>query len=152
MPDGFTIDDSALHDLAAALGEVASSAGPYVHDAVETTAIDIRDDWRAAAAGIKGMSSYPSSIGYDFTSFQGFGATVLSCEIGPDKDRRQGALGNIVEYGSPTFAPRHYGDTALEAHAEQFEELLAAALEKAERALTFGGITRSVLAGRNTIL
>jgi len=152
MAAGFTIDDSAIHDLAAALGEVASSAGPYVRDAVETTAIDVRDDWRERASGIKGMKHYPNSIGYDFTSFQGFGATVLSCEIGPDKNKRQGPLGNIVEYGSPTFAARHYGDDALEAHADQFEELLVEALEKAERALTFGGITRSVLAGRNTIL
>lgn len=152
MGNGITMDDSAIHDLAAALGEVASSAGLYVRDAVETTAIDVRDDWREAASGIKGMASYPDSIGYDFTSFQGFGSTVLSCEIGPDKNRRQGALGNIVEYGSPTFAPRHYGDAALEAHSDQFEELLVAALVKAERALTFGGIARSVASGRNTIL
>lgn len=152
MADGFTIDASALHDLAADLGEVATSAGPYVRDAIERTAIDVRDDWREAATGIKGMPFYAQSIGYDFIAFQGFGGTVLSCEIGPDKNRRQGALGNIVEYGAPNFAPRHYGDQALEAHSDEFEELLDHALQKAERALTFGGIVRSVASGRNTIL
>ncbi|MBT2502981.1 hypothetical protein [Curtobacterium sp. ISL-83] len=152
MADGFRIDDSQLHDLTAALGEVASSAGLYVRDAMETTAIDLRDDWQEQASGIRGLEAYPSSIGYDFAGFQGFGSTVLSCEIGPDKGKRQGSFGAIIEYGSPTFAPRHYGDNALEAHSDQFERLLDEALQKAERALTFGGVTRSVLAGRNTIL
>ncbi|MDT0211240.1 hypothetical protein [Curtobacterium sp. BRD11] len=152
MGDGITIDASALDLLAADLGEVASSAGPYVRDAMERTAIDVRDDWRKQATGIKRMRAYPSSIGYDFIAFQGFGATVLTCEIGPDKNRKQGALGNIVEFGSPTFAPRHQGDQALAAHSDEFEELLDQALQKAERALTFGGIVRSVASGRNTIL
>ncbi len=152
MADGFTVDFHELHELAQALGEVASSAGPYVRDAMQTTAIDIRDDWRAAASGMRGLGAYPRSIGYDFTGFQGFGATVLTCEIGPDKGRKQGAFGAIVEYGAPNFAPRHYGDQALDAHTEQYDELIILALEKAEQALTFGGIVRSVIAGRNTIL
>lgn len=152
MSDKFIVDFNEIEQLARDLGDVASSAGPYVHDAVQTTAIDVRDDWRGRASGMKGLSAYPSSIGYDFTGFQGFGSTTLSCDIGPDRNRKQGTFGGIVENGSPTFAPRHYGDSALEAHSDQFNELLDQALQKAERALTFGGITRSVLAGRNTIL
>jgi hypothetical protein len=151
MADGFQLDFREITELARNLGEVASSAGPYVADAMQTTAIDVRDDWKARASGMKGLRAYPASIGYDFVGFQGFGATLLTCEIGPDRNKRQGTFGGIVEGGSPTFAPRHYGDDALEAHSDQFEQLLDEALQKAERALTFGGIVRSVLAGRNTI-
>lgn len=149
---GFKVDAHEVHELAAALEDAAHSAGPFVRDAMETVAIDVRDDWRAAATGMRGLAAYPRSIGYDFTGFQGFGSTVLTCEIGPDKGRKQGSFGAIVEYGSPTFAPRHYGDQALDAHTEQYDELIMAALDKAEQALTFGGIIRSVAAGRNSIL
>jgi hypothetical protein len=152
MADGLTIDASQLHELAAALGEVASSAGPYVRDAMERTAIDVRDDWRAAAGGHRTIRAYPRSIGYDFVGLQSFGSTIIRCDIGPDKGKRQGALGNLLEYGSPTSPPHHWGDQALEAHSEQLQDLLVKALEKAERALTLGGIIRSVAVGRNTVL
>lgn len=148
----FSIDASEVDQLAAALGEVASSAGPYVHDAMQTTAIDITNEWRDQASGLPSLRYYPRSIGYDFAGFQGFGSTIFRCEIGPDKNRRQGALGAIVENGSPTSAPHKFGENITEAHSGQFEELLVQALEKAERALTFGGVVRSVFAGRNTIL
>lgn len=149
---GFTIEASEVNQLAAALGEVASSAGLYVRDAMQTTAIDITNEWRDAASGLASLPAYGRSIGYDFAGFQGFGSTVLRCDIGPDKNRRQGSFGAIVENGSPTSAPHKFGENILDAHSDQYEELLIAALEKAERALTFGGIVRSVAAGRNTIL
>ncbi|WIE54226.1 hypothetical protein [Curtobacterium sp. MCBD17_003] len=152
MADGFTVDFHELNELAQALGEVASSAGPYVRAATETSAINVRDDWKSRASGMKGLAAYPGSIGYDFVGFQGFGSTVLSCEIGPDRNKKQGTFGGIVEYGAPHFAPRHYGDQALEAESANFERLLDEALQKAEQALTFGGIVRSVITGRNTIL
>lgn len=152
MADGFTVDFSELTRLAANLGEVASSAGPFVRDAMHTTAIDITNEWRDAAAGLSYVPYYSRSIGYDFVGFQGFGATLLTCEIGPDKGRRQGSFGAIIENGTPTSAPHKFGETILDAHAAQYEELLVKALEKAEQALTFGGILRSVATGRNTIL
>jgi len=152
MADGISIDSSPLHELAAALGEVASSAGPYIRDAMERTAIDVKADWRDAASGHRSLRRYPYSIGYDFVGLQSFGSTLIRCDIGPDKGKKQGALGNIVEYGSPTSSPHHWGDKALEAHSDQFHDLVTEALEKAERALTLGGIIRSVAAGRNTIL
>lgn len=149
---GFSVDASALNELAANLGEVASSAGLYVRDAMETTAVDITQEWRDAASGLSYVPFYSKSIGYDFKAFQGFGGTVLTCEIGPDKDRRQGSFGAVIENGSPNSAPRKFGENILDAHSKQFEELLDEALQKAERALTFGGIVRSVASGRNTIL
>jgi hypothetical protein len=152
MPDGITFDSSGLHELAAALGEVAYTAGPYVRDAMERTAIDVKKDWRDAASGHKTIKRYQFSIGYDFVGQHVFGSTIIRCDIGPDKNKRQGALGNLLEYGSPTSPPHHWGDKALESHSGQFQDLLVKALEKAERAMTLRGVIRSVAAGRNTIL
>jgi hypothetical protein len=149
---GFTIDAHEVDQLAAALGEVASSAAPYVREAMETVAVDMTNEWRDSASGLASLPYYSRSIGYEFVSFMGFGASVFRCDIGPDKNRRQGSFGAIVENGSPTSAPHKFGENILEAHTSQYEELLVRALEKAERALTFGGIIRSVAAGRNTIL
>ncbi len=43
---------------------------------------------------------YPRSINYDHQRLP----TGAMAEIGPDKDRRQGALGNFIEYG---YAPHN---------------------------------------------
>lgn len=138
--DGFTLDLSEVHALTAALGEVAASAGPLVRDAMQRTAIDVKADWRAAASGHRSIRRYPFSIGYDFIAPQSAGGiSTYRCDIGPDKSKKQGALGNLLEYGSPNSAPHHWGDRALEGRANQYQALVAAAIEHAESALANGG-------------
>lgn len=148
MADGFDIDFSELDQLAADLAQVASSAGKYVRDAVDESSLHIKNDWRERATGMRGLGQYPRYISYSFVGFQGFGATVLKSEIGPTK-RGQGNLGAIVEYGSPTFNARGYGEAALAKEQDTYTELLDRALKNAEAALTFQGILRSVVTGVN---
>ncbi|MFJ4738706.1 hypothetical protein [Streptomyces sp. NPDC088775] len=72
---------------------------------------------RSAAQRISGhahLPAYPSSITYDVTH----GPTGPEAEIGPDKGRRQGPLGNIVEYGTRNNAPLPHLGPALEEHAD----------------------------------
>jgi hypothetical protein len=45
-------------------------------------------------------------------------------EVGPDKAKRQGALGNIIEFGTPKNAPIPGGLPALETEAPRFEKAL----------------------------
>ena len=138
MADRFEVDTSELDRLAADLGEIPDSAGVLVRKAVEVTARNVRDHWRDAASGFRHAPAYPSSITYDLSSFSGFGATVLQAEIGPDKERRQGALGNLIEYGSVNNPPQGQGQAALEANVDDFEKGLNMALETAERHLQWG--------------
>jgi hypothetical protein len=148
MADSFSLDDSELRSLAADLAEVASSAGAYVRDAVNESSLNIKTDWRERATGMKGLPHYPKTISYTFSGFQGFGATVLRSDIGPTK-RGQGNLGAIIEYGSPSFTARGYGDAALAGEQGNYVELLDQALKNAEAVLTFQGILRSVGRGVN---
>jgi hypothetical protein len=64
---------------------------------VETTAAAIQKDLRSKARGVGHAPSFPSSITHDIRG--------LSAEIGPDKNRRQGALGNLLYFGSVNNAP-----------------------------------------------
>ena len=79
----------------------------------------IKKSWRASASGLAHAPAYPYSISYDMT-----GAT--SAEIGPDKGMRQGALGNLIEYGSVNNPPHNNGERALDEELPHVEEHLAA--------------------------
>lgn len=117
---GVEFDFSELDMLAADLGEAAANVGPFVRKAVQVTAHKVRDSWRENATGMLHAPAFPHSITYDMVGFQGFGATVLQAEIGPDKGRRQGALGNLIEFGSRNNPPQGLGHEALQRNEEDF--------------------------------
>lgn len=94
-------------------------------------AMNIRDDARARiiAQSSRGyIPRYPASIGYTITKSSG---TEVVAEIGPDKGRPQGALGNILEYGTSVRPPFPHLQPALDAEADAFENYLGAAAEDA---------------------
>lgn len=150
MTDSFSMDFSEIDEIVADLGRVAATAGQYVRKAVEVAARNNKDDWRdfAKAELTPGSArKFPFSITYDITTFQGFGLSIIQAEIGPDKDRPQGALGNLLEYGSVNNAPKSYGANALKANESDFQRGLAAALEDAERVLKGSSSIRGSAAG-----
>lgn len=128
------IDFTELDRLAADLGEVPKKAGAFVRKAIEVTARNVRDDWRENAQGMAHAPAFPYSISYDLKSFSGFGATVLDAEIGPDKQKPQGALGNLIEFGSVNNPPQGLGHGALQRNEGDFVDGLSKALEDAEKA------------------
>lgn len=138
MVDGFTVDDSELRQYAADLGKVPSVAGRYIRSAVEVSARKAKDMYRDDVKGIKGAGAFPYSIGYDIETFHGFGVSVIQAEIGPDKDRNQGALGNLVEFegnkDGGLSSNEGAGEAALERVEDDFVKGLAIALTDAERA------------------
>jgi hypothetical protein len=129
MPDGFNIDFSDIDQLAADIAEVPKKAGPKIRQAVEVTSRHIKDAWRDKLTGSEHLPGLPYAVDYDITTFQGFGASVIKSEIGFDKDRPQGALGNISEYGSINNPPRGYGLAALQENIADFEKGLGIAIE-----------------------
>lgn len=131
MTDGIIIDTSELSALAADLGEAPARAGRNIRSAVGRTAHRIRDDWRDSAQGLPHAPLFPYSISYDLKVFQGFGASVIQAEIGPDKERPQGALGNLIEYGSVNNPPMGLGHGALQKNEDDFERGLTIAVSDA---------------------
>lgn len=137
MSDGF--DFSEVLQLAADLGEVSAAAGPLINSAVQVTAGKVK---KAAAASVgsrrKSWSVAAGSIDYDLATFHGFGASVLKVEIGYNKGKRAGSLGNLIEFGAPgapngLVAPHHDLLNALHDNEDDFQHGLEQALIDAER-------------------
>ena len=111
-----SFDTSDLDNLEADLGKMSVPVLRNVRKAVEITARKIKDDAKSIIAGHRFLKAYPASITYDMK----YGLTSVTAIIGPDKNRPQGALGNIIEYGSVNNPPVKHLGPALEKNEEDF--------------------------------
>jgi hypothetical protein len=97
-------------------------------------AVNIKRDWQANARQSSGRHApaYPNSIGFDFAAY---GPDIFMAIIGPDKGASQGALGNLLEYGSVKNPPHRDGGRAADVEEPRFEAQIALL---ADRGLTWG--------------
>jgi len=135
VADDVSFDFTELDQLSADLGKVAEHVGPNVNTAITVTSINIKKSWQEPLRGSGTLPQLPYAINFDITTFQGFGASVIKSEIGFDKEKPQGALGNVSEYGTPSITGRGYGIAALHANESDFQKGLEIAVEKAEKAV-----------------
>lgn len=112
--------------LVADLDKAISTAIPEITAVLSKGALNIKKDWQGRWKGLKHAPATPYSIGYDIAVTPG----AITATIGPDKNKRQGALGNLLEFGSLNNAPRPGGSPALDAEAPKFEAALDALMEK----------------------
>ena len=119
-------DTSEVRKLASDLGTLPAKAVPEVRSVTQKGALNIKQDWQARWRGHPTFPALPSAISYD-TKISAF---MVEAEIGPDKGKRQGALGNIIEFGTPKNAPIPAGMPALNAELPKYEKALAEALTK----------------------
>jgi len=126
-------DFSELTQLAADLGKVGDKVGPNINSAIKGTSLGVKKAWQEPLRGSKTLGGLVPALSFDITTGQFFGVSVIKSEIGFDKDKAQGPLGNISEYGSPTIAGRGYGIAALEANQEDFVRGLEIATRDAEK-------------------
>lgn len=121
-------DDSELRAFAVVLDEASEHALEGGRALVQVEALASKRDWQARWTGITGMPAIAAAITYDTKLVPG-GAEA---EIGPDKDRPQGPLGNIVEYGGSTHGPiRPAGAQVLTAATSRLMDLLGDVGERA---------------------
>ena len=125
-----SVDFSELSRLAADLGAVPKTSGPKIRQALEVTSRKVKDAWRDKLKGSSTLPGLPGAVSYEVATFQGFGASVFQSEIGFDRDKSQGRLGSISEYGSINNPPRGFGHAALQENADDFEAGLAIAIEQ----------------------
>lgn len=118
---GFDVTVSGLDELEAAFGRIQRDTMPVVDKVVAKGAVNIKGDARKRIFGHPHIPAYPFSISYDtfHTEF------ASQAQIGPDKTKRQGPLGNLLEYGSVNNAPIPHLHPALDAEAPRFERALA---------------------------
>jgi hypothetical protein len=123
------VEVAGRRELETVLTKAASRSVPAVRAVVERGALNVKTDWRQRWGGIAHAPALPAAVTYDVR----FGFGSVSAEIGPDKEKRQGALGNLIEFGSENNAPIPGGLPALQAEEPRFERALA---DLGERQLT----------------
>ncbi|TBL44244.1 hypothetical protein EYA84_02030 [Verrucosispora sp. SN26_14.1] len=108
------------------LDSAAEDAIPEARKVVQKGALNIKKDAQQRISGLKHAPAYPYAITYDSKETAG-GAEA---EIGLDKNRRQGALGNILELGTVKNPPRPHMIPAAQAEEPRFEKALADLAER----------------------
>lgn len=110
-----------------------SAAGVRPEDArrvVAKGALQIKNHARRLRSGSRHLPGLTSAITYESHETP----AVVWAEVGPEHGRRQGNLGHIPEFGTPTNAPEPYMRPAGEAERPRFErameDLSAKALER----------------------
>jgi hypothetical protein len=148
MPDEIGIDSSDFSRLVGDVSRLPVEAQRFLPQALEVTAGKVRDTARKNATGMEHAPAFPQSITYDFVGdshgggtlgafIGGRGARDYAIEVGPDKDRPQGALGNLIEYGSVNNAPQGIMHGALQEHEGDLARGAAKAVDDGLRAAGF---------------
>lgn len=119
MADTVRVDDSDLRRLAADLGHVPAKTIPAIDAVVKKGANNVKETMRADASGHPRSPHFPRSITFDRVLGTGIGY-----EIGPDKDRRQGALGNLLYFGTSTQGPTLDIEVGIRGEAPRLERNL----------------------------
>lgn len=128
MPSrSLTFDTAEVAAVADILVHAADVATTEARKVVAKGALNIKTDARRRVSGLAHIPSYPNSITYDTVEL----ASSATAEIGPDKSKRQGSLGNILEYGSPKRAPIPHMLPAAETELPKFEAAMNALAVKA---------------------
>lgn len=120
------MDLSEVDAYIAEIGRVPGKLRDEVIKVGEKGALNIKRDWTQAWSGRSYIGPLSRSVSYD----RRFKGTVVEWEIGPDKSKAQGALGNIIEYGSLNNPPIPGGLPALDKEAPRTEQHLSEVLGK----------------------
>ncbi len=122
-------DAGDFERLARDLDRAVDVAPAEARKVVEKGSLNIKNDARRRIMGLAHAPAYPYAITYDTR----LTATGAWGQVGPDKDKRQGALGNILEYGTRKNPPHPHLAPAAEAEEPRFvralENLVVKALE-----------------------
>jgi hypothetical protein len=116
----FGIDDSQLRGVTQNLGRISGRALKDVEPVVKRGAQNIKNDLVSDAQASKHFHVLAGAISYDSDYRLG----QVGYEIGPDKGRRGGALGNIAYFGTSRGGGTLDLDTPLSNEAPRLEKAL----------------------------
>lgn len=114
------VDTSEVRKLAADIARMPRESLVKARPVVQKGALNIKNEMREQASGHPTFPAFPSSITYDTE----INASGIEAEIGPDKNKTQGALGNILYFGTSKNGPVLDINGPMEAEAPRFERAL----------------------------
>lgn len=119
-------DTSEVEKLAADLGRIPGRMVAPMIAAVTKSSTSLRDAMRADAGGIGHAPHFPSSITADVKVKVG----QIEAEVGPDKGLTQGALGNILYFGTSKNGAVLDINEPLDAESPKFQKAIEDAAGK----------------------
>lgn len=129
MADAIDFDTSEVTRLLVDLGKAPVVTVAATRAVIQASSARIKDQMIGDATAILGGGSarhFPQSITYETKML----TTAAEGIIGPDKDRTQGALGNILYFGTSKNSPVLNLIGPLEQEAPNFIAALTLAAEK----------------------
>lgn len=121
------LDVSGLDELIEVFERAPVHAAANVVKAGNVFGSKVKRIWASLDSGLAHAPAYPRSISYDMT----IGVDGIEVEVGPDKSMAQGALGNLIEFGSAHNPPHGSGGKALAVCARDLERGVAIAMGQA---------------------
>jgi hypothetical protein len=118
------IDLTEVNAYIAELDRVPGELRDEVVKVGEKGALNIKRDWARAWSGHTYIGPLSRAISYD----RRVKGASIEWEIGPDKGRAQGPLGNVIEFGTVNNAPIPGGLPALDREAPRTERFLSEVL------------------------
>lgn len=118
------LDLSELRQLEDDLGKVPGRAVAPLVGVVTNASTRVRDALRSDASGIGHAPYFPDSITADVKVKVG----QIGAEVGPDKSLRQGALGNILYFGTSKNGAVLDINAPLDAEGPKLEKAAADAI------------------------
>lgn len=115
------MDASEVARLTASITHASTTAQTGAYAVIAKGAQNIKEGMARDASGIGHAPHFPSSITYDILPR---GLRTIAADIGPDKAKRQGALGNILAFGTSKNAPVWSHAAALDREAPKVEAAL----------------------------
>lgn len=103
-------DIEGLNELVRDLHGAPLKAQRKANKAIRDGAQGVESKWRQEAGFMRHAPLYPRSITHEVV----WKGSAIEAEIGPDKDLPQGALGNLITYGSANNPPHAHDIAALE--------------------------------------
>lgn len=117
-----TVSTEGVKELAADLEAVPAKVQPEIAKVVKRGAVNVKKDMQRDARSGGYTKHFARSINFDMV-------TPTFAEIGPDKGKIQGALGNILYFGTSNNAPKLDLEAPLYREAPKFEKALGDAAE-----------------------
>ena len=108
--------------MAAALLAAGAKAVVETRAIVQKGALNVKTEWRNNA--VKSAPAHNARAPYAITYDTKIGKTTVDAEIGYDKDKPGGALGNLLEYGSRNNPPHRDIGRAADAEEPRFEQAI----------------------------
>lgn len=124
-----SFDFGEIDKLAADLGDVAGASDKPIRQALNVTSMKVKKGAQEKVRARKHFSQAASAITFDVTARAG----GIESEIGYDKTRNVGKLGNLVEHGAPgaanALAPGNELQRSLHEQEEDFQRGIERAVD-----------------------